>query len=197
VHPTQPASDPRAGLVEMRDRRRHQQPTQALVEVAQTGGRSRHPRRQRAGRNARAGDVAQRLAGTVAGQMLKHAQVDAQRAYPGPVLRRRPDPGRELPATEAPALTATPGGDVLDDAQQRALGQIKHLPRLAAHNLLGVSQIGVAALTTLGRMLDTLIRGRDRLKSRAIMTLLAALFASRAAPQTALLRIGPRLRQAV
>lgn len=78
-------------------------------------------------------------------QVLKDAQIDAQRAHPGAVLRRRAHPGREAPGRDVPAPTAPPGGDVLDDAQQRALGQIEHLTALAAHQRPGVGQIAVAA----------------------------------------------------
>jgi hypothetical protein len=86
---------------------------------------------------------------------------------------------------------------VLNDTQQRALRQIEDLTRLAAHQRLGVGQIAVAALTTLGPMLDLLIRGRRRLKSRALVPVLASLLAPRPPAQTALLGTARRLGQPI
>lgn len=93
------------------------------------------------------------------GQMLKDRQIHAQRAHPRPVLRRRADTGGELPAADVPAPAAPLLGDVLDDAQQRALGQIEDLTRLAALKRLGAGQVGLAALAALRPMLDPLVRG--------------------------------------
>jgi len=107
--------------------RRLKQPAQTLVEVAQPVGRRRRPHHKRAGRDARAGDVAQRLGRAVIGQMLKDAQVHAQRADPGSVLRRRADPDRKRPGADVPATAAPAHGDMLADAQQHALGHIEDL----------------------------------------------------------------------
>jgi hypothetical protein len=134
VHPTEAAGDPRAGLVEVRDRRAGQQLAQALVEVAQPGRRRAHPRGQRAGRHRRAGQIAEQLAGALEGQMLKDVQVDPERADPRPVLRRRADTIREAACADTAAVAAPPLSYMLNDPQQRALGQIEHLPRLTTLN---------------------------------------------------------------
>jgi len=55
----------------------------------------------------------------------------------------------------APAAAAR--SDVLNDAQQRALGQIEDLTRLTATKHLDAGQITIAAIAALGRMLDLLV----------------------------------------
>ncbi len=62
-------------------------------------------------------------------------------------------------AADAPAATAPPRRDVLNDAQQRALRQIEDLTRLAALKRLGAGQVSLAALAALRPMLDPLVRG--------------------------------------
>lgn len=133
VHPAQAAGDPCTGLVDVRDRRRLKQPAQTLI--AQPVGCGRRARHQRACQDPRAGDVAQRLGRAVGGQVLKGAQLlHAERSHPAPALRRRADRGPKPAGADVPATAAPARGDVVDNAQQRALGQIEDLARLTAHS---------------------------------------------------------------
>ena len=124
-------------------------------------------------------------------------QVNAQRPDPGPVLRRRRSSVRERAGRDMPAATAPLLGDMLDDPQQRALGQIEHLPALAARDDLAISQVGATAIAALGRMLDMLVGDSNRFKPHALTPLLAAPTATRRTPQAALLGVRAGLGQPV
>ena len=141
VDPAKAAGDARAGLIEVRHWRASQQLAQALVEVAQPAGGGLDPVRQRAGRDRRAGQVVQQLAGAFIGQVLKDAQVDAQRPDPGAILGRRPHRVRELAGRDV-ATGATPERrHMLDDPQHLLLGKVEDLARLAAPQALGAGQL--------------------------------------------------------
>jgi hypothetical protein len=66
---------------------------------------------------------------------------------------------------------------MLDDQQADILGQIKHLPRLAALHVLAIGEIAVARPAALRLMLHPVVGNPDALQMRARMTLLATLLA--------------------
>ncbi len=58
---------------------------------------------------------------------------------------------------------------MLDDAQRPALREIEDLARLAAPKALGAGQVTAVPPAHRGRMLEPLVRHRDRLESRPRM----------------------------
>lgn len=70
---------------------------QKLVEIVGAIGDKGDQRR---GRQRRPEPVWEQPRGALVGQMLRGDQVDALRPDPGPVLRRRADPGRKVSARD-------------------------------------------------------------------------------------------------
>jgi len=175
VNPPQPAGDPGAGLIEMRDGRVGEQRAQTLVKVAQPGSRGGDPLAQRPGRDRRPDQISQRLARPVIRQVLKDVQVHPERADPGPVLRRRRDPYGELAAADMPTVAATQRRDVLDHPQRPLLGNVEHLARLPALNALSPGKIIPTLIAALRWMLNACVRHSDPVKARAAVPLLTAL----------------------
>jgi hypothetical protein len=71
---------------------------------------------------------------------------------------------------------------VLEDSQANILRQIEHLAGLAALQLFGTSKIATAATATLRQVPNPLIRDSHALQMRTLVTVLAALAATRRTP---------------
>jgi hypothetical protein len=82
-------------------------------------------------------------------------QVDTERTDPRPVLRRRANPIREPAAADMPALAAPERCDVVDHPERSLLGNVEHLPRLAATNAFSVTETSAALIAAPRRMLNT------------------------------------------
>jgi hypothetical protein len=80
-----------------------------------------------------------------------------------------PTPAGKTPGGGVPTATAPPLRDMLDDQQTDILGQVKHLPRLAALQPLAIGKIAVARVAALRRMRDPAVGNLNALQMRARM----------------------------
>ena len=161
----------RAGLVEVRDRRRCDAGLNVVEEGLQVSGAADAERGQRPARHARADPVAQKLGGAGVGQMLVGDQVEAQRPQARPLLHRCRDALGKHAACDMPAAALTTHADVLGDAQPD-LGKIEDLTRNPAQRR--PDQRLVTALATLGNMHHDLVGHRAPRQMAASMTVLTA-----------------------
>ena len=124
VHPGQLAGDPEPGLVEVRHRRRRPAPARiASSAAAQRRGDPGDHAGDRARRDRDAEQLADRLAGAVAGQELPVPQVRARRGDPRPVLHRGAHPGRRRPRGDRAARAAAGDDPVLGHPRPDASGR--------------------------------------------------------------------------
>jgi hypothetical protein len=159
VDPGQPASHPRAGLVEVRRRPGGQLLAHELDEPLQPPSSLGHHPDERAGRHARAAHLRKQLRGPVDGQVLVDQQVAHQRPHPRPVAGRRAGLGGEGGGGHPPTGAAAPLRTVLHDAQAQHR-QVKHQSGLDPnHHRAG--QIPPAPTAPLGHMLHDPIRLGD------------------------------------
>ena len=142
--PAQATFDPGAGLIKVRYGRGDQLAVNLVQEWPQVARALGDVGGERPGRDRRAKPVLEQLSGAFVGQMLAGDQIDRQRPHPRPVLRRRRHASREAGGRPVPANAAASLGEMLDNPQAD-LGQIKHLPPLAALDR-SARQIGTTAL---------------------------------------------------